>query len=117
MLTRAVPLRTIAAVQVEPDPILVDYRLQRLSVPDPLLYIEVSADLPHTRSLSHILKNADEILEWMQQNLGDGSNFPDCEGRVMTSDEVIMFKTGNPIDRAILLGALIDMHELQVGPR
>ena len=76
----------------------------------------------------------------MRETLADGSIFPDCEGRVMTSDEVIVFKTGNPIDKAVLLcalvanhgaraniettngrvtvrtdDALIDMHELQVG--
>ena len=100
----------MAAIEIDPDPILIDYALQKVSVPDPSLYIQVSAELPHTRALSRRLKSAEDILLWMRQNLSNGSIFPDCEDRVMISDEVIVFKTGNPIDKAILFCALTVNH-------
>ena len=131
----------IAAVDVAPDPILIDYALQRLDVPDPSLYIEVSAKLPHTQALARQLKSVDQAVAWMRDNLADGSIFPDADLRVMSSDEVIVFRTGNPIDKAILLcailqergqsatietalghvtirteGGTVDMHALEIGP-
>ncbi len=110
-------------------------------MPDPSLYIEVSAELPHTQALARQLKSVDQAVAWMRDNLADGSIFPDADLRVMSSDEVIVFRTGNPIDKAVLLCAVlqergqsatietalghvtirtedgtVDMHTFEVGP-
>ena len=97
----------ILAVDVDPDPVLIDYCLQRLDVPDPSLYIAVSRELPHTQALARRLKSLDQAVAWMRDHLADGSIFPDASQRVMTSDQVIVFKTGNPIDKAVLLCAIL----------
>ena len=47
------------------------------------------------------------MLEWMRHNLEEGSIFPDAEERIMTADQVIVFKTGSPADRGVLLWTLL----------
>ena len=54
----------IAAVDVDPDPVLIDYCLQRLDVPDPSLYVAVSRDLPHTQALARRLRSVDQAVAW-----------------------------------------------------
>ena len=98
------------AIDVDPDPVLIAYALQKLAVPDSMMYIRLSAQLPHTQRLARQLRTTDEIVDWMRRMLSNGSIFPDQEIRVMTSDEVIVFKTGNPLDKAVLLYAVLLNH-------
>ena len=95
------------AVDIEPDPVLVDYALQRLDVPDPSLYLEVCRSLPHTQTLSRRLRTTQEMVQWISEHVADGSIFPNGADRVMTTDQVIVFRTGNAVDKALLLCSLL----------
>ena len=98
----------LQATEIPYDPELTAYALQKRSVPEPVLYVKVSAGLPHTQRLASKLRTIESVLEWMRKNLSDGSIFPDGESRIMTSDEVIVFKTGNRLDKAVLLCAILE---------
>lgn len=50
------------------------------------------------------------VLDWMRRNLAEGSIFPDCQSRIMTSDQVMVFRTGNMIDKSILFCAIVANH-------
>jgi hypothetical protein len=48
------------------------------------------------------------MLEWIRHELtGNATIFPDATGRIMTADQVIVFGTGGPADRGMLLCTLL----------
>jgi hypothetical protein len=94
-------------------PWLAKYAYQSLYVKHPENYLRASLRESHTRGLADTLNGVDATLEWMRQNISGSSIFPDCDERLMTADQVLVFKTGAAADKGVLLWTLLKHNGLQ----
>jgi hypothetical protein len=86
---------------------LAKYAYQSLYVKHPEYYLKASLREPHVRELAAGLDGIDAIIRWVRENTEAESIFPDAAERIMTADQVIVFGTGGPADRAVLLWTLL----------
>lgn len=88
---------------------LAQYAYQSLYIPDPESYIKASTKGPHLNKLAEDLTNVDDIFNWLQENIESKSIFKFDEDRVMTADQVIVFKKGSNRDQGILIASLLKL--------
>ena len=86
---------------------LIPYAYQSLEVPDPDLYLKASALGPLIKELSTSFKTGIEFLHWIHGAIKQGSIFPDYMSRIMTADQVIVFRTGSYKDQAMTLASFL----------
>jgi len=90
--------------------VLTRYAYQSLYVNKPEYYLEASILTPVTIELSKELTNINMIFDWIKDNVNYGSIFEDYQDRIMTSDEVIVFKKGGYKDQAVLVYSLLKLN-------
>lgn len=88
---------------------LAQYAYQSLYISDPEIYIKASTKGPHLNKLAEDLTNVDDIFNWLQENIESKSIFKFDEDRVMTADQVIVFKKGSNRDQGILIASLLKL--------
>lgn len=88
---------------------LARYAYQSLHVRKPELYLRASLRSPKAKELAEKLGSADEIIEWIQANIAEGSIFEDHPERIMLADQVIVFKRGSLKDQAVLAFTLLKL--------
>jgi hypothetical protein len=92
-------------------PWLAKYAYQSLYVKHPGHYLRASLREPHARELARELTDPAAMLRWLRDEVAEGSIFPDSGERIMTADQVVVFRTGGPADRGLLLLTLLAHHE------
>lgn len=85
---------------------LARYAYQSLYVRDPGLYLEASVREPTVRELSRRLKTEEQVIRWIRDNVSYGPIFEDHAERIMTADQVIVYRKGTLKDQALLFAAL-----------
>jgi hypothetical protein len=60
---------------------------------------------PNVRALAHRVVEISDLVTWMNENLDGKSIFG--ESSIMTADQVIVFKTGDSLDRSLLMMSVI----------
>jgi hypothetical protein len=83
------------------------YAYQSLGVSDPESYLVTSAQAPRVRELASQLKDDTDVARWMRDNLAPGSIFEDSAWRIMSAEDVIVFRRGGWKDQALLASALL----------
>ena len=86
---------------------LAQYAYQSLYIPDPEIYIKASTKGPHLNKLAEDLTNINDIFNWLQENIESKSIFKFDVDRIMTADQVIVFKKGSSRDQGILIASLL----------
>ena len=66
--------------------ILTKYAYQSLYVGRPELYLKASLRAPRVCELSRKFNSADDVIEWIQNNIGTDSIFKDYPERIMLAD-------------------------------
>jgi hypothetical protein len=89
--------------------ILSRYAYQSLYVKDPEIYLKASIRTPRALELARTLKNKDTIFDWIKTHVSYGSIFEDSSDRIMTADEVIVFRKGSLKDQAVLASSLLKL--------
>lgn len=85
---------------------LARYAYQSLAVREPGLCLEASLREPTVRELSRRLRTEEQAVHWIRENVSTGPIFEDHAGRIMTADQVIVYRKGTPKDQALLFAAL-----------
>lgn len=80
------------------------YAHQTLLVDRPEAYGLASLMSPAARALARRCGSPDAVLQWMRRNLADRSIFAEPD-RLMLPDQVIKFRRGRALDRALLIFA------------
>lgn len=86
---------------------LIAYTYQSLEVPNPSLYIRASTMTPKVIELSRELTTIPMILQWISENTILESIYSEEENRIMTGDQVVVYKKGGPRDRAMLFASIL----------
>ena len=86
---------------------LVAYAYQSLGVSDPESYLKASAQAPRARELGSELKDGADVARWIRDNVAYGSIFEDSTRRIMTAEDVIIFRRGGWKDQAVLASVLL----------
>jgi|GEM_PF-2128221 len=81
---------------------LTKYSYQSLYVRRPEMYLKASLRTSRPRDLARSLKSVDEVFSWMKTNISTGSIFEDSHERLMTAEQVIVFRRGSLKDQAVL---------------
>lgn len=90
--------------------IMARYASQSLYVENPEIYLQASLRAPRTLELAKNLNTREEIFQWMKDHIRYGSIFQDSREKLMTADEVILFRQGSFKDQAVLAWALLKLH-------
>ena len=85
---------------------LTTYAYQSLGVSDPEGYLKASAQAPRVRELASELKDDADVARWIRDNVAYGSIFEDSARRIMTAEDVIVFRRGGWKDQAVLASVL-----------
>ncbi|MFC1764696.1 hypothetical protein ACFL6U_21830 [Planctomycetota bacterium] len=100
---------------------LARYSYQSLYVKRPELYLkaslrtsrpkevinELSAPLRPTRKPIEPVSIPDKIFTWIEENIDKSSIFPDYTHRLMTAEQVVVFRQGTCKDKAVLANILL----------
>ncbi len=86
---------------------LAKYSYQSLYVKIPNLYLKASLRSSRPKELARTLKDEAAIFSWIKSNIGAGSIFIDAPERIMTAEQVIVFKKGGLKDQAVLAYVLL----------
>lgn len=86
---------------------LIGYTYQSLDVPNPSLYVRASTMTPKVIELSKELTTIPMILQWISENIILESIYLEEENRIMTGDQVVVYKKGGPRDRAVLFASIL----------
>lgn len=82
------------------------YALQELTVNHPELYIEASIKGPLVNELAKEIKNEKDIIEWITNNINNGSIFTN-DYSIQTADQTITFNKGTAKDKGLLMSSLL----------
>jgi hypothetical protein len=83
------------------------YAYQSLAVSDPESYLVASALAPRVRELASQLKDDTEVAAWIRDHVTQGSIFEDSAWRLMSAEDVVVFRRGGWKDQALLATALL----------
>ena len=97
----------VFSATTETVPALARYAYQSLYVRYPQAYLAASLQQSGPKQLADSLKSVVNILNWVRGHIAHSSIFPDGQERLMTADQVLVFKTGSPKDRAVLAYTLL----------
>jgi hypothetical protein len=86
---------------------LATYAYQNLGVSDPEIYLKASAQAPRARELASELKDDADVARWIRDNVVYGSIFEESTRRIMTAEDVIVFRRGSWKDQAVLASVLL----------
>lgn len=86
---------------------LARYAYQSLYVREPKAYLEASVRAPTARELARKTRTPAKMIAWIRANVAYGSIFEDHAERIMTADQVIVFRRGTYKDQAMLFSALL----------
>jgi hypothetical protein len=86
---------------------LAKYVYQSLGVSDPVSYLLASSQAPRMRELASQLKDDSDVARWIRDHVTYGSIFEDSAWRIMTAEDVIVFRRGGWKDQALLATALL----------
>jgi hypothetical protein len=86
---------------------LATYAYQSLGVSDPESYLKASAQAPRARELASELKDDADVVRWIRDNVTYGSIFEESSRRIMTAEDVIVFRRGSWKDQAVLAAVLL----------
>ncbi len=86
---------------------LIAYTYQSMDVPNPSLYISASIMTPKVIELSKELTTIPMILQWISENTILESIYSEEENRIMTGDQVVVYKKGGARDRALLFASIL----------
>jgi hypothetical protein len=86
---------------------LAPYAYQSLGVSDPESYLKASAQAPRVRELASELKDDVDVARWIRDNVAYGSIFEESSRRIMTAEDVIVFRRGGWKDQAVLASVLL----------
>jgi hypothetical protein len=73
----------------------------------PEMYLKASLRSSRPKELALTLKNENAIFSWIKSNIRPGSIFIDAPERIMTAEQVIVFKKGGFKDQAVLAFTLL----------
>jgi hypothetical protein len=94
---------------------LARYAYQSLYVRNPEVYLKASVGAPRTAELAKELKSKEAIFAWIRAHVSYGSIFEDSGERIMTADEVIVFRQGGLKDQAVLAFSLLRLKGYKPG--
>lgn len=86
---------------------LIAYTYQSMDVPNPSLYIRASTMTPKVIELSKELTTIPMILKWINEDTILESIYSEEENRIMTGDQVVVYKKGGSRDRAVLFASIL----------
>jgi hypothetical protein len=86
---------------------LATYAYQSLGVSDPESYLKASAQAPRARELASELKDDADVARWIRENVAYGPIFEESAQRIMTAEDVIVFRRGGWKDQAVLASVLL----------
>jgi len=86
---------------------LAKYVYQSLYVKYPGYYLTASLMSSLPRDLAATMESVDDVFHWIKSHIRLGSIFPDCESRLMTADQVLVFQQGSLKDQAVLAYTLL----------
>ncbi len=86
---------------------LAQYAYQSLYIPDPEIYLKASTKGPHLNKLAEDLNDLEDIFNWLQENIENKSIFKFDDDRIMTAEQVIVFKKGGINDQGLLIASLL----------
>ncbi|WP_152524003.1 hypothetical protein [Sporomusa ovata] len=89
--------------------VLARYAYQSLYVKNPEMYLKASIKAPKTLELANMLGSKEDIFGWIKNHVSYGSIFEDSSERIMTGDQVIVFKKGSLKDQAVLAFSLLKL--------
>ena len=86
---------------------LTKYAYQSFDVEEPSLYLEASLITSGPKDLSSEFSTIQDFFNWLSANIGNESIFGQASNRIMTAEQVIVFKKGNAVDRAVLAHTIL----------
>ena len=86
---------------------LAKYSYQSLYVKKPEMYLKASMRTSRPRELADSLTGPAEIFSWIGSHVSPGSIFEDNPERMMTAEQVIVFRRGGLKDQALLALVLL----------
>lgn len=86
---------------------LAKYAYQSLNVKNPECYLKASLKTSGPKELASELTTVHEVFHWINSYVIEGSIFSDSARRIMTADQVLVFRQGGDKDRAVLAYTLL----------
>ncbi|MFW5752403.1 MAG: FlgD immunoglobulin-like domain containing protein [bacterium] len=86
---------------------LAKYSYQSLYVRKPEMYIKASLRSSRPAELLQNIKTPQQAFDWIETNISYGSVFYDSDERIMTAEQVVVFKKGTYKDQALLAATLL----------
>ncbi len=84
------------------------YSYQTMYVKKPEAYLIASERSPQTRTYASEFNTVAEVIQWLQDNVQEGSIFNDTS-RVMFSEQVIIYRLGRSKDLAVTLASFLKL--------
>lgn len=99
--------KDLKKVDVNINPKLVELGLQIADFNYIKFFIDASLESEIINVLIQDLEGIEQVLSWVSGNIANNSIFNDSHKRIMTPEQVVMFKQGTSLDRAILFATIL----------